>query len=177
MLVTKGVVRLRRRCAMPNADPAPIPTTEEDTLMFKRILLPSDGSELSLRAVDVGIELAKSLGASVHGFHVIPPTSALAYFADVALADGQMILEQTEAFAKQCLEAIRQRAATAGVECEGDMVVDQRPSSAIVAASQEHACDLIVMASHGWHGFDRLLLGSETHKVILQGMVPVLVVR
>ncbi|MDQ6647808.1 MAG: universal stress protein [Pseudomonadota bacterium] len=145
--------------------------------MFKRILLPTDGSELSLRAVDVGIDLARSLGAGVYGFHVIPPTPALAYFADVALADGQLILEQTEAFAKQCLDAIRQRAEKAGVEYAGDTVVDQRPSSAIVAASQKHACDLIVMASHGWQGLDRVLLGSATHKVILLGMVPVLVVR
>lgn len=145
--------------------------------MFTRILLPTDGSELSLRAVDTGIELARSLGASVHGFHVIPPRPPLAYFADVALADGQVILEQTEAFAHQCLEAIRQRAATAGVAYEGSMVVDQHPAAAIVAAAHSQACDLIAMASHGWQGLDRLLLGSETHKVIVQGATPVLVVR
>ena len=145
--------------------------------MFKRILLPTDGSELSLRAVDMGLDLASSLHASVYGFHVIPPTPALAYFADIAMADGELILEQTEAFASRCLEAIRQRAAAAGVEYAGGTVVDQRPASAIVAIAQQQDCDLIVMASHGWQGFDRLLLGSETHKVIVQGLVPVLVVR
>jgi nucleotide-binding universal stress UspA family protein len=145
--------------------------------MFKRILLPTDGSDLSLRAVDIGLDLAKSLHASVYGFHVIPPTPALAYFADTALIDGQLILEQTEAFASRCLESIRQRAAAAGVDYEGGTVVDRRPANAIVATAQQQACDLIVMASHGWQGFDRLLLGSETHKVILQGVVPVLVVR
>lgn len=145
--------------------------------MFKRILLPTDGSELSLRAVDVGIDLAKSLGASVHGFHVVSPPLALAYLADVALVDGQLILERTEAFAEECLEAIRQRAATAGVAYAGNSMVDQHCSQAIVEAAQVHACDVIVMASHGWKGFDRLLLGSETHKVILQSALPVLVVR
>ncbi len=145
--------------------------------MFKRILLPTDGSELSLRAVDLGLELASSLHASVYGFHVIPPTPALAYFADVALIDGGWILEQTEAFANRCLETIRQRAAEAGVEYESGTVVDQSPASAIVTTAQQQSCDLIVMGSHGWQGFDRLLLGSETHKVILQGLVPLLVVR
>ncbi|MEP7184293.1 MAG: universal stress protein [Rhodanobacter sp.] len=145
--------------------------------MFKRILLPTDGSELSLRAVDMGLELASSLHASVYGFHVIPPTPTLAYFADIALADADCVLEQTEAFAQQCLDTIQKRAAAAGVAYEGSTVVEQHAANAIVAVAQQQACDLIVMASHGWQGFDRLLLGSETHKVIIHGIMPVLVVR
>lgn len=144
--------------------------------MFKRILLPTDGSELSLRAIDTGLELASSLHASVYAFHVIPPLPP-PYFADIALPADGVLFEQTEAFANRCLDAVKQRAAAAGVGYDGGTAINQRPATAIVEAAQEQGCDLIVMASHGWRGVDRLLLGSETHKVIVQGMVPVLVVR
>jgi len=144
--------------------------------MFKHILLPTDGSELSLHAVDIGIELAAKLGARVYAFHVIVPLPASAYFAEFILVEPEYTKEAS-ANAERYLADVRQRAAAAGVACESGSESDTRPYSAIVDAARKHQCDLIVMASHGWRGFDRLLLGSETHKVILNGDVPVLVCR
>jgi nucleotide-binding universal stress UspA family protein len=144
--------------------------------MFKRILLPIDGSELSLRAVDLGVELAAKLGASVYAFHVIAPLSASAYAVEFIQVDPEYTIEAS-ANAERYLAEVHQRATAAGVACNSSYQTDARPYSAIVEAARKHECDLIVMASHGWRGFDRLLLGSETHKVILNGDVPVLVCR
>lgn len=144
--------------------------------MFKRILLPVDGSELSLRAVDTGIALAHKLGASVHAFHVIAPFPAITYVAEFIIpANEAMYTEQVIANAERYLADVCQRATAAGVGCDSGYEFDQRPYCAIVAAAAKQQCDLIIMASHGWRGFDRLLLGSETHKVILNGSIPVLV--
>ena len=144
--------------------------------MFKRILLPVDGSELSLRAVDTGIELAARLGASVYAFHVIAPLPASAYVAEFVQVDPEYTEEAT-ADAERYLAEVHQRATAAGVACRSSYQTDLRPYAAIVEVARKHQCDLIVMASHGRHGFDRLLLGSETQKVILNGDVPVLVCR
>lgn len=145
--------------------------------MFKRILLPVDGSELSLRAIDTGIELAARLGASVYAFHVIAPFPASIYFAEIIQANEPTYTSEAIANAEKYLADVSRRAQAAGVPCEGSHETDARPYSAIVGAARKQQCDLIVMASHGWRGFDRLLLGSETHKVILNGDVPVLVCR
>lgn len=145
--------------------------------MFKHILLPVDGSELSLRAVDTGIELAARLGASVYAFHVIAPFPASIYFAEIIQANEPTYTSEAIANAEKYLVDVSRRAQAAGVPCEGSHETDARPYSAIVGAARKQQCDLIVMASHGWRGFDRLLLGSETHKVILNGDVPVLVCR
>ena len=145
--------------------------------MFKHILLPTDGSELSLRAVDTGIELAARLGARVYAFHVIAPFPASTYFAEFVQANEPAYTQEANANAERYLADAHRRAEAAGVSCESSSEVDARPYSAIVGAARKHQCDLIVMASHGWRGFDRLLLGSETHKVILNGDVPVLVCR
>jgi nucleotide-binding universal stress UspA family protein len=149
----------------------------EESTMFKRILLPTDGSELSLRAVDTGIELAARLGASVYAFHVIAPFPASVYFSEFVVANEPDYTREVIANAERYLADIRERAQAAGVGCEGSHETDARPYSAIVEVARKQRCDLIVMASHGWRGFDRLLLGSETHKVILNGDVPVLVCR
>jgi nucleotide-binding universal stress UspA family protein len=145
--------------------------------MFKHILLPTDGSELSLHAVDTGIELAARLGARVYAFHVIAPFPASVYFTEIIQANEPTYTREATANAERYLGDVRQRAQAAGVPCDGSHEVDARPWSAIVGAARKQQCDLIVMASHGWRGFDRLLLGSETHKVILNGDVPVLVCR
>ena len=145
--------------------------------MFKHILLPVDGSDLSLRAVRLGVELAKTCGARVYALHVVAPFHTIAYMAEMLAATEVVYTKEASANAERYLADVRQRAAAAGVACESGSESDTRPYSAIVDAARKHQCDLIVMASHGWRGFDRLLLGSETHKVILNGDVPVLVCR
>ena len=143
--------------------------------MFKHILLPTDGSELSLRAVDTGIALAARLGASVYAFSVVPPFPWLTYAVDIIQANQEFYLAEAVTRAEGYLQEVCQRATAAGVACASGHVIEQRPYTAIVAAVAAQQCDLIVMASHGWRGFDRLLLGSETHKVMLYANVPVLV--
>ena len=143
--------------------------------MFKHLLLPTDGSDLSLRAVETGIALAASLGADVYAFHVVMPLPALYYMADVIQASEESWREDAVERAKTYLQEVHQRASAAGVPCDSGQVSDNRPYAAIVAAASRQKCDLIVMASHGWHGINRLLLGSETQKILVSCDVPVLV--
>jgi nucleotide-binding universal stress UspA family protein len=143
--------------------------------MFKHILLPTDGSELSLRAADTGIALAAKLGASIHAFSVVPPLPTFSYSVDIIQANQAFYVDDAIARAKEYLNEVCLRAGHAGVPCSSSHVLDSRPHEAIVAAAIAGQCDLIVMGSHGWRGFDRLLLGSDTHKVIVNSEVPVLV--
>lgn len=145
--------------------------------MYKKILLPTDGSDLSLRAVQAGIELAACLKASVVAFHGMTPLPAFAVMGNVVELNADALIAQTTELAHAYLANIGKRASQAGVPCETEYVSTKRAYKAIVEAATRHGCDLIVMGSHGWQGFDRLLLGSETHKVILNSSVPVLVVR
>jgi nucleotide-binding universal stress UspA family protein len=145
--------------------------------LFTHILLPTDGSDLSLSAADTGIALAAKLGARVHAFHVVTPFPAITYFAQMVQLPETVYTDQALARAAEYLAEICRRAAVAGVPCDSSYATDHRPYCAIVGACNKQQCDLIVMASHGLRGFDHLLLGSETHKVILDGNVPVLVCR
>lgn len=145
--------------------------------MFKHLLLPVDGSALSLRAVDSGIALAAALGARVHALHVLPPFAAATYFAAIAQADEAMYVERAAARAEHVLAEVRQRAQAAGVACESSHEIDDRPYCAIAAAVSKYHCDMIVMATHGRRGIGKLLLGSVTQKVLLLAEVPVLVCR
>ncbi|WP_201314660.1 universal stress protein [Dyella sp. EPa41] len=142
--------------------------------MYQSILLPVDGSERALKAVDTGIELAKRLQAKVYGIHVVPPLPAISYVAEL-IQSRDSYTDLAKDRAKSCLDDICRRAAAAGVPCETEFVFDLRPYVAIVAAAAKHHCDLIVMASRGHHGFERVLLGSVTHKVMISCDVPVLV--
>lgn len=143
--------------------------------MFKHILLPVDGSALSLRAADMGIALAARVGARVHGLHVLDPFPAIGYFAQVIQASRSDYDQAAVGRAEQYLAEVSKRARAAAVPCDSSHEFDHRPYCAIIDAARKHHCDLIVMASHGWRGLDRLLLGSETQKVLLHGNLPVLV--
>lgn len=145
--------------------------------MFKRILLPTDGSDLSLRAVDTGIALAASLGAEVYAFHVVDPYLELSYVIDVGRINQEFFLEEAIKQAESYLQEVHQRADAAGVPCTSGHATGDRPYAAIIAAATRQNCDLVVMASHGRHGVNRLLLGSETQKVLMSCEVPVLVCR
>lgn len=143
--------------------------------MFKHILLPTDGSDLSMRAVDTGIALASSLGANIYAFHVVEPYPALYYMVDIVDFTEQTYMQDAVERAEKYLEEVQKRAAAAGVPCKSGYVTDNRAYAAIVAATISQGCDLVVMASHGWKGVNRLLLGSETQKVLVSCEVPVLV--
>jgi nucleotide-binding universal stress UspA family protein len=145
--------------------------------MFKHILLPVDGSEFSLRAVDTGIALAAALGADVRALHVLPPFPAVTYFAAIAQANEAMYVERAVASAQRILAEVQRRAEAAGVACASSHEIDSRPECAIADAVTKYHCDLIVIATHGRRGVGKLLLGSVTQKVLLMADVPVLVCR
>ena len=145
--------------------------------MFKHILLPIDGSDLSLRAAKLGIELARTCGARVYALHVVAPYHTIAYMAEMLAATEIIHTQDATTRAGQYLAEVQRMAAEAGVACASNYVFDDHPHEAIIAMAREQHCDLTVMASHGWRGITRLLLGSEVHKVLLESEMPVLVCR
>ena len=148
--------------------------------MFKHILLPTDGSKLSDRAVQRGIELAEVLGARVTSVHVIPEFRMMAdeSFALPTSADLKKRYDrESKARAEKMLAKIDARAAQAGVKHSGVAVTADVPYEQIIETARKCKCDLIVMASHGRRGLSGLLLGSETSKVLTHSKIPVLVVR
>ncbi len=143
--------------------------------MFKHLLVPTDGSELSVRTAHTAIELAQACHARIHALHVVPPFHSMSYMAEMLAAAELNYTQESIARAERYLADVRDLAAKAGVACDTSYVLDDHPHHAIVQTVADKHCDLIVMASHGWRGLNRLLLGSETQKVLLTSNVPVLV--
>lgn len=142
--------------------------------MFKNILLPVDGSERALKAVDTGIELASRLGSNVFALHVMRPLSTVSFMSEL-LQHNACRSDAAKAEAQAYLDEVVLRAKAVNVPCETEYVFDLRPYAAIVAAAAKHDCDLIVMRSRGSEGLERVLLGSVPHKVMLCCNTPVLV--
>jgi nucleotide-binding universal stress UspA family protein len=145
--------------------------------MFKRILLPTDGSEPAQRAVLAGIGFAKGLGAEVVGLSVIPKFHTFTLKADMLEETKEEFALDSEQRADMNLAFIEGAAREAGVPCTSGKMMSDQPYQVIVSAAHERHCDLIVMGSHGRHGVKGLLLGSETQKVLVHSSVPVLVYR
>lgn len=145
--------------------------------LFRRLLLPIDGSELSLRAFRVGLDLAKSFDATVLALHVVPPFNSIAYITETLAAAEMGFSQQAIRSASRYLDKAKALAKEAQVPCECHYAFGEHPHEAILEAANEYRCDLIVMATHGWHGLDRLVLGSETQKVLARSSAPVLVCR
>lgn len=145
--------------------------------MFKHILLPTDGSDLSMSAVRQGAKLAKLLGARVHAFHAIPAFHTFTYVTELLEATREEYNAQAVARAERYLASVRDIAKAEGVPCDSSHAVCDDPYEAIVEEAQKRGCDLIVMASHGRRGAKAVLLGSETLKVLTHSKVPVLVYR
>ncbi|GAB3411897.1 universal stress protein [Massilia agilis] len=145
--------------------------------MFKQILLPTDGSDLSERAVLAGISFAKEIGAQVVGLTVRPEFHTFTYKTDM-LEDTEPEFEAaTGKQADKYLSFVTDAARTAGVPCAVAQVVSDDPYEAILQTAKERKCDLIIMASHGRRGLKGVLLGSETQKVLVHSDIPVLVYR
>ena len=145
--------------------------------MFKNLLLPTDGTILSERAVLVGMELARSLGARVSGLHVIPPFQMLTYQAAMLEDTRAAYAHDSLAYAGRYLDFVAKAAAERAVPCE--TLTESRDDiyQAIIDIAQARACDLIVMASHGRGGIAGLLMGSQTQHVLTHSHIPVLVCR
>ncbi|HEX4885714.1 MAG TPA: universal stress protein [Casimicrobiaceae bacterium] len=146
--------------------------------MYKRILVATDGSELSRKAIEQGIALAKAAGASVVGFHARPPQPPL-YTGEAAIMVPREIDEAYEkltvANAEKYLDQIGSAARQAGVAFQPMHYESASAADAILDMAKSEKCDLIVMASHGRKGFARVLLGSETVKVLTHATCAVLV--
>jgi nucleotide-binding universal stress UspA family protein len=148
--------------------------------MFKHLLLPTDGSKFSERAVQRGIEFAESLGARVTTLHVIPEFRMMAdeSFVLPTSADLKRRYEkEAKARAEKMLAKIGEKARAADVAYDGIVVSGDVPYQKIIETAKKCKCDLIMMASHGRRGISGLLLGSETAKVLTHSKIPVLVVR
>ena len=145
--------------------------------MFKHLLLPTDGSELSEGAIRKGIEMAKAVGAKVTGVYVIPEFHIFTYRTEMLEDTREQYAKDTQAHAAQYLQVIETAAKEAGVGCSTVDARDDHPYAAIIRIAEERGCDLIVMASHGRRGLQGVLLGSETQKVLTHARIPVLVCR
>jgi len=145
--------------------------------MYKHILIPTDGSELSAIAVRQGVELARSIGARVTILTAYPPFRTFTADPVMATATPDIYRRECVAEAERYLSAAAAAAKTAGVPCDTVQVERDHPYEAIIDAAAERKCDLIFMASHGRKGMSALLLGSETTKVLTHSKIPVLVCR
>ncbi|MES2069267.1 MAG: universal stress protein [Pseudomonadota bacterium] len=145
--------------------------------MFKRILLPTDGSETSAKAIQSCISFAKETGATIIGLHVIPEFHTFTYQTEM-LEDTRAEYERKcMAHVKKYLAEIEIAAKAADVQCETSYMISESPYEAIIKAAKDKRCELIAMASHGRKGMKGFLLGSETQKVLTNSQIPVLVFR
>ena len=145
--------------------------------MFKHILLPTDGSPLSEKAVLKGIELARALGARVTGLYVAPHFHVLTYRTDMLEETRDQYVRDSRIHAERYLAFIGKAAAASGVPCETSLQTSDDVFQSIIAVARERACDLVAMASHGRRGLGGVLLGSETQRVLTHSDIPVLVWR
>ncbi|MEH6435980.1 universal stress protein [Massilia sp. DD77] len=145
--------------------------------MYKRILFPTDGSEASGRAAYAALDFAKSTGATVVAMTAVPEFHTFTTDAEMLEQTASEYKEASTARAGRLLDEIAALARERGVPCTCLQVVSDSPYEAIIASAREQGCDLIMMASHGRRGIKGLLLGSETHKVLVHSAIPVMVHR
>jgi len=147
--------------------------------MYTRILVATDGSDLSQKAVASAIDLAAACNAELLAFQAVPPYP-ISYFEGGIAIDGAEIERVESAWTESALShvrAIAKAAADRGVKAQALTTRSDVVSNAVIAVAKDHHCDLIVMASHGRRGLSRMLLGSETQQVLTHASTAVLVVR
>ena len=147
--------------------------------MYQRILVATDGSTLSKKAVSSAIAMAQLTGAELVALKVIPRYPQSYFEGGLALpaSDIARVEKQWAEHGQLIVDAVSKTALGKGVKVKAVTAKSDLVSEAIIAAAKKHKCDLIVMASHGRKGIKRLLLGSETQHVLTHSHVPVLVLR
>ena len=151
--------------------------------MFRHLLVPTDGSELSDATIRQAVSFAREIGAGITFFHALanlamPPHAAI--YGDPVMLDPAVVAQFSRAeraYAESLLARARAVAEEAGVSCDTDMGEHPVVHEGIIEAAARHGCDLIFMASHGRRGLSGLLLGSETQRVLTSTSLPVLVYR
>jgi nucleotide-binding universal stress UspA family protein len=144
--------------------------------MYKRILFPTDGSDITAKALQTALGLAKLTGAELYIIAVKDPFPYGA-ISEMQPTPPQEFLDAQERVASARVQKARDAAAAAGLVAHGHTVEAVHPWEAIIDHAKAQSCDLVVMASHGRRGLSALLLGSETQKVLTHVSLPVLVVR
>ncbi len=144
--------------------------------MVRHILVPTDGSEITAKAVQAAIDLARPLGAKLTTISVKEPFPYSA-ISEMQPVPPQEFFDAQERIASARVKEVVKTAEAAGLSCAAFTVEAYHPWEAIVEQAKTHDCDLIVMASHGRRGVSALLLGSETQKVLTHCSIPVLVIK
>jgi len=147
--------------------------------MFRNILVPTDGSALSRKAIKRAVQLAKEQKGRVRGFYVGPPWKPRGNDESIPyrMVSPQEHAASVKQAADRILNAVKRASAKAGVHCTCSFSTGDYPYLKIVEAANRNGCDLILMATHGRRGISRLLLGSETSKVLAHSSIPVMVCR
>ena len=147
--------------------------------MYKRILIATDGSPLSDKAVESGLGLAALSGASIVALKVVPryPRSYFEGSAPLNRDEVKQVEQRWTDAALAELGEIKKMGAEQGISVKSVVAKSELIAESIISAAKKHKCDLIVMASHGRKGIKRLLLGSETQHVLTHSHIPVLVLR
>ena len=144
--------------------------------MYKRILVPTDGSEITAKAVQTAVALAKQAGGSLVTVSVKEPFPYSA-ISEMQPVPPQEFYDAQERIAADRVAKVVDAARADGVACDGSTVEALHPWEAILDLAKGQGCDLIVMASHGRRGMAALLIGSETSRVLTHSPLPVLVVK
>lgn len=144
--------------------------------MYKRILVPTDGSDITAKAVQSALSLAKAVGATLATISVKEPFPYSA-ISEMQPVPPQEFYDAQERIAASRVKAVVDAAQAAGIGCDAYTVEALHPWEAILDQAKQLDCDLIVMASHGRRGVAAMLLGSETNRVLTHSHLPVLVVK
>ena len=145
--------------------------------MFKKILVPTDGSPLSDKAIDTAITFARGAGSSLIGISVAEPRHANNPCDGQSVIDADEYARQMLGVAQNSVDRLERAARAAEVPCETTVAQSFNPYEEIISAAKAYGCDAIFMASHGRKGISALFVGSETQKVLSHSTIPVLVLR
>ena len=147
--------------------------------MYQRILVPTDGSTLSKKAVKSAIEQAAVCDAELVALYVVPryPMSYFEGSISVSHSEVARTEKQWADKGQAVVDEVQKAAKAGGVKAKGVLARSDLVAESVIAAAKKHKCDLIVMASHGRKGISRVLLGSETQHVLTHSKLPVLVLR
>ena len=147
--------------------------------MYQRILVPTDGSTLSKKAVKSAIELATVSGAELIALYVVPRYPISYFEGGISVAESEIARTEKQWAEKgqAVVDAVQKAAAAQGVKAKAVLARSDLVAESVISAAKKHKCDLIVMASHGRKGIKRILLGSETQHVLTHSKLPVLVLR
>jgi nucleotide-binding universal stress UspA family protein len=147
--------------------------------MFRHVLIPTDGSSVTAKAVKAGITFARETGAKVTGYCAVEPVYSQIYGEGYMMAGKSIASQEKKArrIAERHVAAVGKLAKAAGVPFQGHVSRADSPHVGIIGAAKKRRCDVIFMASHGRRGLAGLVMGSVTHKVLTHTRIPVLVYR